>query len=96
MSTGDAPTQRQVAAPDDDRYRDVVHILEQLRRAGHEAWLVGGCVRDLVLGRLAKDYDVATSARPDDVGRLFRRTAPIGKAFGVVHVRRSGRNWISR
>ncbi|MBE7491910.1 MAG: CCA tRNA nucleotidyltransferase [Planctomycetes bacterium] len=53
---------------------------------GHRALLAGGCVRDLLLGRAPKDYDVATSALPDQVEALFDRTVAVGKAFGVVRV----------
>ena len=62
-------------------------IVENLRRAGYSGYLVGGCVRDLLLGREPKDYDVATSARPDDLLRLFPRADRVGAHFGVVLVR---------
>lgn len=63
-------------------------VLTQLRAAGHEALWAGGCVRDQLLGREPKDYDVATSARPEQVRELFghRRTLAIGAAFGVIAV----------
>jgi len=61
-------------------------IVERLRAYGHTAWFVGGCVRDLLLGRKPKDYDVATSAPPDEVLRLFPRSEPVGAHFGVVLV----------
>ncbi len=61
-------------------------IIKQLRRDGFEALLAGGCVRDMLLHRPAKDYDVATNARPADVVRLFKRTLKIGAKFGVVIV----------
>src|SRR5260221_443227 len=57
-----------------------------LRRQGYTAFLVGGCVRDLLLGREPADYDVATSATPDDVMRLFPQTYAVGAQFGVVLV----------
>jgi len=57
-----------------------------LRENGHSAYLVGGCVRDLVLGREPADYDVATSATPQEVMRLFPRTYAVGAQFGVVLV----------
>lgn len=63
-----------------------IQIIEQLRRNGFEALLAGGCVRDMLLGRRAKDYDVATEAKPQDVIRLFRRTLQVGAQFGVVIV----------
>src|ERR1022692_2753253 len=61
-------------------------IVEKLRAAGHEAYLAGGCVRDLLLGLEPKDYDVATSATPDVVLGLFERTFAVGAHFGVVLV----------
>ncbi len=61
-------------------------IVERLRAEGYEAYLAGGCVRDLLLGREPKDYDVATSATPDVVLRLFERTFAVGAHFGVVLV----------
>ena len=61
-------------------------IVVRLRAAGHSAWFVGGCVRDLLLGREPKDYDVATSAPPEEVLRLFPRAGQVGAHFGVVMV----------
>ncbi len=61
-------------------------IVDALRRAGHGAFYAGGCVRDRLLGREAKDYDVATSATPDVVLRTFPRTFSVGAHFGVVLV----------
>lgn len=65
-----------------------VHIVQQLRAAGHEALWAGGCVRDQLLGKTPKDYDVATSARPEEVRDLFgrKRTIPVGASFGVITV----------
>ena len=61
-------------------------IAEKLREAGYEAYLAGGCVRDLLLGREPVDYDVATSATPEVVLDLFPRTYAVGAHFGVVLV----------
>jgi poly(A) polymerase len=61
-------------------------MLVQLRASGHEAYLAGGCVRDLLLGREPKDYDVTTSATPDIVLEMFPRTFAVGAQFGVVLV----------
>jgi poly(A) polymerase len=61
-------------------------VVRCLREAGFEALWAGGCVRDELLGRVPKDYDVATSARPEEVRRLFRRTIAVGMSFGVVEV----------
>jgi poly(A) polymerase len=61
-------------------------VIGRLREAGHEALLAGGCVRDFLLGRAPKDYDVATGARPDEVQALFPRSLAVGAAFGVILV----------
>jgi len=63
-----------------------IKIIRRLRRNGCEALLAGGCVRDMLLRRRCKDYDVATDARPEVVMRLFRRTLRVGAKFGVVIV----------
>ena len=63
-----------------------LRILEALRQNGHEALLVGGCVRDLLLGRAPKDWDVATDALPDRIEALFPKTVAVGKAFGIIAV----------
>ncbi|MFA5182465.1 MAG: HD domain-containing protein [Syntrophales bacterium] len=63
-----------------------LHIVRTLRRAGHEAFFVGGCVRDLLRGETPEDYDIVTSAHPEQVLSLFPRTYPVGVSFGVVLV----------
>ena len=63
-----------------------IAIVRRLQREGFQALLAGGCVRDMLLGRRPKDYDVATSARPEEVMALFPRTLEIGAKFGVVIV----------
>jgi poly(A) polymerase len=65
---------------------DVQKVVRRLVRAGFEAYLVGGCVRDLLLDKRPKDFDVATSARPEDVRELFRNSRIIGRRFRLVHV----------
>jgi len=66
-------------------------VIRRLRRAGHEALLAGGCVRDVLLGLRPADYDVATSATPQQVHRLFDRVLMVGAQFGVAMVLRRGR-----
>ncbi|MCY3592727.1 MAG: polynucleotide adenylyltransferase PcnB [Acidobacteria bacterium] len=61
-------------------------VLHRLRQSGKNACLVGGSVRDLMLGRRPKDYDVVTDARPEEVRRLFRNSRIIGRRFRLVHV----------
>jgi len=63
-----------------------IEIVKKLRQSGFQAYLVGGCVRDLVLGREPKDYDVATNATPEQVMRIFPETYAVGAEFGVVLV----------
>ena len=67
-------------------FQAALAIVRTLRAAGHQAYLAGGCVRDLLLGRTPKDYDVATSAEPAIVLDLFPRTFAVGAHFGVVLV----------
>ena len=67
----------------DERAVNVVRILQN---AGHEAYIVGGAVRDLLLGLRPKDFDVATNATPEQVKGLFRRAFIIGRRFRIVHV----------
>src|ERR1700757_730189 len=61
-------------------------IVQTLRQSGFQAYLVGGCVRDLLLQREPKDYDVATDATPEQVMRIFPQTYAVGAQFGVVLV----------
>lgn len=61
-----------------------IEIVRVLQEAGHTAYWAGGCVRDLLRGVHPKDYDIATSATPDQVEALFEKTIPIGKSFGVI------------
>ena len=63
-----------------------IKVIQHLQRNGFQALLAGGCVRDMLLGRQANDYDVATDAQPKDVMRLFKRTLKVGAKFGVVIV----------
>ena len=69
-----------------DKRQEAARIVLQLRDAGFEAYFVGGCVRDFVMGVVPSDYDIVTSALPDQVMALFNRTVAIGAKFGVVAV----------
>ena len=66
--------------------KNAVKVTQTLQQAGYEAFIVGGAVRDLVLGIEPKDFDVATNATPDQVQRLFRKARLIGRRFQIVHV----------
>lgn len=63
-----------------------VRVVSTLKQAGHEAFIVGGAVRDLLVGRRPKDFDVASNATPEQVKQLFRRAFIIGRRFRLVHV----------
>ncbi len=63
-----------------------IQVIQRLHHNGYQALMAGGCVRDMLLGRRANDYDVATDAKPPDVITLFRRTLKVGAKFGVVIV----------
>src|SRR5688572_31627175 len=65
---------------------NALRVLYRLREAGYEAFLVGGCVRDLLLGIEPKDFDIATSALPEEVKRTFRNCRLIGRRFRLAHV----------
>jgi poly(A) polymerase len=65
---------------------NALRVLYRLREGGHQSFLVGGCLRDLMLGVEPKDFDVATSARPEEVKRLFRNCRLIGRRFRLAHV----------
>ena len=66
---------------------NALRVVQRLHQENFQAYLVGGCVRDLLLGKAPKDFDVATDAHPEDVKRLFNSARFIGKRFKIVHVR---------
>jgi poly(A) polymerase len=70
-----------------------LEIAHRLQRAGFPAFWVGGCVRDVLLGREPGDYDIATSALAEQVEQLFKRTVPVGRKFGVMVVIEGGRQF---
>ena len=61
-------------------------VVRRLQKAGYEAYLVGGCVRDLLLDRVPKDFDIATSARPEEIRKLFSSCRLIGRRFRLAHI----------
>jgi poly(A) polymerase len=78
---------RHDVALDENRLdQDAARVVRRLEKAGFQAYLVGGCVRDLLLDRNPKDFDIATSARPEDVRQLFRNCRVIGRRFRLAHV----------
>src|SRR5258706_4066061 len=65
---------------------DVLALCQRLDQAGFRAWIVGGCLRDLLLGKTVSDWDLATDARPDEMARVFARVVPTGAAHGTMTV----------
>ncbi len=72
---------------------DVFDLCERLRSRGKRAWIVGGCVRDLLLGRVAADWDIATDARPKELLSIFPRAIPTGIEHGTVTVVQRGQHY---
>ncbi len=70
-----------------------VQIVQTLQEHGYKAFLAGGCVRDMIMGKESFDYDIATDAMPHDVIRIFQKTIPVGIQFGVVIVVKEGHNF---
>ncbi|MFU8813771.1 MAG: polynucleotide adenylyltransferase PcnB [Pseudomonadales bacterium] len=90
MSRAEGP--QRLAASDHGLQRtdvdpNAIDVVERLIDAGFEAFLVGGCVRDLLLGKAPKDFDVATNATPEEVKQVFRRSRLVGRRFRIAHVR---------
>ncbi len=91
--TGGIPTGKRVEVPASEHGIDpklvderAINVVRTLQRAGYEAYVVGGAVRDLLVGLRPKDFDVATNATPEQVKGLFRRAFIIGRRFRIVHV----------
>ncbi len=76
------------STPDNPKREFALKVVRTLQDAGYIAWWAGGCVRDMIMGREPRDYDVATNATPAEVRQLFgkRRTLAIGESFGVITV----------
>ncbi|MCY1045252.1 polynucleotide adenylyltransferase PcnB [Corallococcus sp. bb12-1] len=85
-----APTTTRTGEPaeidPDEMDPDALKVVLRLHQHGHQAYLVGGCVRDLLLGKKPKDFDVATSAHPNEVRAVFRNCRLIGRRFRLAHV----------
>jgi len=74
--------------------KDAKKVVKTLNKAGYETYLVGGCIRDLLLGHKPKDFDIATSATPEQVHKIFKRSRLIGRRFRLVHIMFSSRKYI--
>ncbi len=75
-----------MAAPTTTSREHAVSIVKRLRQEGFEAYFAGGCVRDMVLGKAPQDFDITTSAKPNEVQKLFTDAIPVGAQFGVILV----------
>ena len=73
---------------------DALKIVKNLNKSGYEGYLVGGCIRDLLLGLEPKDFDIATNATPEQIQKLFKRSRIIGRRFKLVHIMFSARKFI--
>ncbi|MGI9289580.1 MAG: polynucleotide adenylyltransferase PcnB [Pseudomonadales bacterium] len=87
-----AVIESRISAPEiDTQLREIcphaIQIVNELREHGHDAYIVGGCIRDLLIDRRPKDFDVATDAHPHEVKALFPRSRIVGRRFQIVHVR---------
>jgi poly(A) polymerase len=80
IARSDHPLSRSKVSP------NALRVLYRLHEAGFQAFLVGGCVRDILIGRQPKDFDVATNALPDELRRLFRNCRLIGRRFRLAHI----------
>ncbi|MBQ1275501.1 MAG: polynucleotide adenylyltransferase, partial [Cellulosilyticum sp.] len=66
--------------------KDAICIIDMIEKAGFEAYIVGGCVRDLLMNRIPHDWDITTSATPEEIKKIFRRTYDTGIKHGTVTV----------
>jgi poly(A) polymerase len=88
------PVRRRGLIPRELLDEEAVFVVRRLQREGHEAYLVGGCVRDLLAGLEPKDFDLVTDARPNRIKRLFRSARVIGRRFRLVHIHFPGNHVI--
>ena len=69
-----------------DISKNALKVLHRLNKQGYEAYLVGGCIRDLLLGKIPKDFDIATNATPEQVQKIFRNCRLVGRRFRLAHI----------
>ncbi|SMN14542.1 Poly(A) polymerase [uncultured Candidatus Thioglobus sp.] len=94
MGTKTAPVRQSVQFNKKLLDKNALRVVNTIHKAGFEVYLVGGCVRDLLLGLKPKDFDVATNAKPEQVHKLFKRSRLIGRRFRLVHVMFGAREFI--
>lgn len=73
--------------------RTAITIIQKLRKSGFRAYFAGGCVRDMLMGKKPHDFDIATNAKPEQIEKLFKKTVPVGKQFGVIRVIERGNHY---
>lgn len=81
-----SPVRQRLALPQTELFQSAAKVVEVLRKEGYDAFLVGGSIRDTVMGKTAKDCDITTNAHPKKVQALFERTVPVGIEFGTIMV----------
>jgi len=86
VKTADVYTAEEHGIDPADLDHDAVKVIRRLHRYGHDAYIVGGAVRDLLLGKKPKDFDIATDATPNQIRKLFRNSRIIGKRFRLAHL----------
>jgi poly(A) polymerase len=86
VKTADVYTADEHGIDPADLDHDAVKVIRRLHRYGHDAYIVGGAVRDLLLGKKPKDFDIATDATPNQIRKLFRNSRIIGKRFRLAHL----------
>ncbi len=87
------PLRQHLTLPNQDIFRQASLVVSQLREAGYQAFLVGGVIRDSLMGSIPKDCDITTNALPKDVVKLFPRTVPVGIQFGTIMVLQEGHHF---
>lgn len=70
-----------------------IEIIKFLKKAGYQAYWAGGCVRDMLLGIEPKDFDIATSAKPEEIKKILKKTIPVGEKYGVIMAERKGHHF---
>jgi poly(A) polymerase len=75
-----------IKEPKNEKFKEAVKIVQTLQNKGYETYLAGGCVRDMLMGKEPKDFDISTSAKPKEIEGIFSKTKAVGKKFGVILV----------
>src|SRR3989304_600125 len=87
---GSSILEENLTMPQDNAYLFALSVVEKLQEAGYQAYFVGGCVRDLVMGLQPGDYDIATSAKPEETLKLFPDADKNGLIYGILKISAGG------